>query len=56
MQPNIALKKLNLDLLTPRVRGGGGSAGKIFVTMLQYFMIKKSKITVKQQSFINELR
>ena len=39
MQHDRVLKKLNFDLLTPRVGGvggggGGGSAGKIFATML----------------------
>ena len=46
MQHGIVLKKLNLYLLTPRVRegrrgggGGGGSASKIFATMLLHFVI-----------------
>ena len=35
MQYDHVLKKLNFNLLTPRVRGGGaGSAGIIFATML----------------------
>ena len=38
MQHYIVLKMLKLDLLTPRVRGGGGSAGKIFATMLLHFI------------------
>ena len=33
MQNDHVLKKLNFNLLTPRV-GGGGSAGIIFATML----------------------
>ena len=33
MQYDHVLKKLNFDLLTPRV-GGGGSEGIIFATML----------------------
>ena len=33
MQYDHVLKKLNFNLLTPRV-GGGGSAGIIFATML----------------------
>ena len=33
-QHYIVLKKLNFDLSTPSVRGKGGSAGKIFATML----------------------
>ena len=33
MQHDIVLKKLNFDLLSLRVSGGGGSAGKIFVTI-----------------------
>ena len=33
MQHDHVVKKLNLNLLTPRV-GGGGSAGIIFATML----------------------
>ena len=45
MQHDLVLKKLNCDLLTPRVGGGGGggvggSAGKIFATMLLYFVIQ----------------
>ena len=45
MQHGIVLKKLNFYLLTPRVRegrlggGGGGSASKIFATMLPHFVI-----------------
>ena len=40
VQHDIDLKKFNFDLLTPRVRGGGGgSAGEIFSTMLLYFLI-----------------
>ena len=45
MQHDHILKKLNFDLLTPRVKGGGGgggvggSAGKIFANMLLHFMI-----------------
>ena len=34
MQYDHVLKKLNFNLLTPRVGGGGGSAGIIFATML----------------------
>ena len=37
MQHDHVLKKLNFDILTPRVEGGGGgggSADKIFATML----------------------
>ena len=37
------LNKTNFDLLTPSVRlggGGGGSAGKIFATMLLNFVIQ----------------
>ena len=34
----LAFKKLNYDLLTPRVRGE--PAGKVFATMLLYFMIQ----------------
>ena len=37
MQHDIDLKKLNFDLLTPRVNGG--SWGKIFAAMLQDFVI-----------------
>ena len=39
MQHEIVLKKLNFDFLTPRVGGGGGSAVKIFGTMLLPFVI-----------------
>ena len=41
MLHDIVLKKLNFDLLTPRVKGGGGggSAGKIFGTLLLHFVI-----------------
>ena len=39
MQHDIVLEKLNFDLLTPRVSGGGGSAVKIFATMLLHFVI-----------------
>ena len=38
MQYDHVLKKFNFDLLIPRV-GGGGSAGKIFATMLLHFVI-----------------
>ena len=38
MQHKIVLKKLNFNLLTPRVMGGGGGAGKIFATMLLKFV------------------
>ena len=38
MQQDHDLKKLNFDLLTPRVEGVG-SAGKIFATMLLHFVI-----------------
>ena len=38
MQHNVVLKKLNFDLLTPRVRGGG-SAVKILATILLHFVI-----------------
>ena len=34
MQYDHVLKKLNFNLLTPWVWGGGGSAGIIFATML----------------------
>ena len=37
MQHEIVLKKLNFDLLTPRVGWGVGVAGKIFATMLLHF-------------------
>ena len=37
MQHDHVLKKWNFDRLTPWVRGG--SASKIFATMLLYFMI-----------------
>ena len=42
MQHYLVLRKLKFDLLTPspRVVGGrGGSAGKIFATMLLHFVI-----------------
>ena len=40
MQHDIVLKKLNFDLLTTRVRKGGGvPAGKIFATLLLHFVI-----------------
>ena len=41
MQHDHVLKKLNFDLLAPRVRGGGGGgyAGEIFATMLLHFVI-----------------
>ena len=40
MQYDHVLKKFNFDLLIPRVGcGGGGSAGKIFATMLLHFVI-----------------
>ena len=43
MQHDIVLKKLNFDLLTAGVGGGGGDdaefAGNIFATMLLHFMI-----------------
>ena len=38
MQHDFVLKKLNFDLLAPRVRRGGG-AGKIFATMMLHFEI-----------------
>ena len=38
MQHGHVLKMLNFDLLTPRVREGG-SASKIFATMLLHFLI-----------------
>ena len=45
MQHDIVLKKLIFDLLTHRVRrGGGGSAGKVLATMLLYFVITFSLI------------
>ena len=39
MQHDIVMKKLYFDLLTPRMRGEGGSAGKIFATILLHFVI-----------------
>ena len=40
MQHDIVLKKVNFDLVIPRVRGGGvGSAGKKFASMLLHFVI-----------------
>ena len=41
MQHDHVLKKLNFDLLTPspRVVGGGGSAGKILAIILLHFVI-----------------
>ena len=47
MQHEHVLKKLNFDLLTTSpgsVGGGGGSAGKIFVTMLLHFVIPNMAI------------
>ena len=43
MQLDIVLKKLNFDLLTTRVRGGG-SAGKIFAPILLKFGIPMKKV------------
>ena len=34
MKHDHVLKKLNFNLLTPRVGGRGGAAGKVFVTIL----------------------
>ena len=40
MQHDNVLKKLNFDLLTlSQGKGGGGSAGKMFATMLLLFVI-----------------
>ena len=39
MQHGIILKKLNVDLMTPRIKGGGGLSGEIFATMLRHFVI-----------------
>ena len=54
MQHDIVLKKLNFDLLIPRVSGGGGggSAGKKIATMLLHFEKPINLIINYHQNFL----